>query len=341
MRKVIAVAMVAGLILGAASAVSAQEWSIGVGGVFSNNFGGGFKGDVMSIVADTMLVRVMPKFVSVKTAHQHEIRKTEIIDMVEDEPPLRVVVYDTVWWSFTGDSGLVGERTDSLVTLNRKVPNTREMFTPHYSVGGGVFFASKYAEASVGLVYMGGTWKSTVVGMNPRESIYKIERTVTDTVRSSITVGADTTITVTYDSIRVINDRPMGTTSVSMNSEWEQNMSALNVNIGLWLKYPYDVSEAVKLFPMAGVEYEICTIITRDIRFLGANRWSRTWFKAGAGGDFNLSERVYLHPVVLYGIGWKNSTERSLVKEAGALADTKISHGLTARIGIGYRFEAD
>ncbi|MDR2592472.1 MAG: hypothetical protein LBC59_06675 [Chitinispirillales bacterium] len=343
MRNLIAGAMVAGLILGAAavSAVSAQDWSIGFEGRFSDNFGGGFKGDVTSPVTDTIFVKIMPKFVSVKTSVWNGIR-TETPIIVGGET-VGVNVKDSTWWVITADSGLVGGITDSIAIIKRAMPDTKEMLTPHYSGGAGVFFASKYAEASFGLSYMGGTWKRKVVGQNEEEPTYTFERVVTDTVRSTIAEGDDnTTITVTYDSIRVIRDGPARTNYVAMNSEWERDISALNFNIGLWLKYPYDLSDAVKLFPIAGIEYELCTIISKEIRRVWpANTWSRTWFKAGIGSDIDVSERVYIHPVVMYGVGWKNSIERDIVKEGGVMVDTRISHGLSARVGIGYRFDAD
>jgi len=340
MRKAIAVAAVAWLILGAASAVSAQEWSIGFEGVFRNNFGGGFKGDVTSPVADTILLKIMPKFVSVKTTKWFHSTRDAILGANQEGDPI-VGPVDTAWWETTADSGLVGSVTDSVLVLKRAEPDTKEMFTPHYSGGGGVFFSSKYAEATVGLAYMGGTWKRKVVGSDNVRT-YTTERVVTDTVRSIIVEKTDNTISVTYDSIRVIRDRQVGSTTVDMNSEWEKAITALNVNVGLWLKYPYELTDAAKLFPMAGVEYEICTIITKDIRRVwAANNWSRAWFKAGVGGDFGVSERVYIHPVVLYGVGWKNSIERGMAKEGGVEVDTKVSHGLTARIGVGYRFNFD
>jgi len=343
MRKLIAVAMVAGLILGAAPAVSAQDWSIGFNGLFGNNLGGGFKGDVTSPVTDTVLVNVR-KFVSVKRELEYGLKiKIPIINGSGDT--IGVEVRDSTWWVLTADSGLEVLTTDSIAVIKRAMPDTKEMITPHFSGGGGLFFSSKYAEASIGLTYMGGTWKRKVVGKNAVETTTYTKREVTDTVRSVITGSSDKpelVIVSKYDSVRVIDTIPVRTTEVSMNSEWVRDISALDLNVGAWLKYPYDLTDAMKLYPMMGVEYEICTIISKEIRRVWpANTWSRTWFKAGIGGDFDVSENVYIHPVVLYGIGWKNSLERSMAKEGGSMLDTRISHGLTARIGIGYRFDAD
>lgn len=217
-------AMVAGLIFGAAE-VSAQEWNIGVGGVFSSNFGGGYR-------------RPMNDY-------------------------------------------------------------TLDMATFNSGYGADVFFASKYAEASVGFLFAGYAWKPKNIG------------------ETGTTVGKQETV------------------------------STINLNLGLWLKYPYNIISMLKLFPIMGVDYELCGSITSSSKNAvyvppsDANNLSRTWFKAGVGGDINLGERIYLHPVALYGIGWKNSTERNLVKKYGSAADTKLSHGPTARFGVGYRFDFD
>ncbi|GBU20815.1 hypothetical protein R80B4_00700 [Fibrobacteres bacterium R8-0-B4] len=340
MRKLIAVAMVAGL-LGAASAVSAQGWSIGFEGRFSNNFGGGFKGDVTSPVTDTNLVLIERQFVSVQTSLWRcttTVSTTITADEVTTRRDTIVIYYEN-----SENSGLVGDTAESVTIIKRAMPDTKEMYTPTYSGGAGVFLASKYAEATVGLTYTGGTWKRKVVGKNAIEPTYTRRIVMQDTVRTRIIQTADSAFSVDYASKRaVLVDTLLRETGVNMNSEWERDITALNLNIGLWLKYPYELSETVKLFPIAGIEYEICTLISKEIRMVwAANTWSRTWFKAGIGGDFDVSERIYIHPVAMYGVGWKNSLERAMKNEGGVMVDTRISHGFSARIGIGYRFDAD
>jgi hypothetical protein len=346
MRKVIAVAMVAGLVLGAASAVSAQDWSIGFGGVFNSNFGGGFKGDkVSSNVYDTLITRVMPKYVSTKVVVRNETKLGQ--KLITDETTGATIILDTIlaaWDTMTLiESGGVGTITESKKAIKRAVADRKEMFTPHYGGGGEVFFSSKYAEATVGLSYVGGTWKRPVIGQNAAEPTYIITRTVTDTVKYLIVEGADNNITkTTTDSTHWERDARVKSRDVSMNSEWQMDVCAFNVNLGLWLKYPYELTDAAKVFPVMGIEYEIFTIVTSELsRMLDANNFSRTWFKAGIGGEFDVSDRIYIHPLVLYGIGWKNSLERDIIEEAGAWGEPKISHGVTARIGIGYRFGFD
>jgi len=263
MRKAIAGAMVvaAGLILGAAAAVSAQEWNIGVGGVFSGNLGGGYNFEFLS------------------TSTREGVGQLSM--------------------------SYLGEGVD-------------------------VFFASKYAEGSVDFLFT--------------KFEQKLTATYTDTESGEVKKEtSDTTI----------------------------SLSAISINLGLWLKYPFNLSGSVKIYPMMGIDYEICTSIssaklvsTKNTRTLydtelriKANDLSRAWFKAGVGGDINLSERIYLHPVVLYGVGWKNSMERTLVKkfgevrkqiqetdeyrENGASLNIRLSHGPTVRVGVGYRFDFD
>jgi len=239
MRKAILGAMVAGLILGAAaSEAAAQEWDIGVGWMYSSNFGGGYK------------------------------------------------------------SPAVDNTNNSSYTL--------EAATPYSGYGAHVFFATTYAEASVGFLFAKYLWK-------PKET------------RGTVETGGVTTTTGKQETV-----------------------STINLNLGLWLKYPYNlITNVFTLFPIMGVDYELCGSITSTSKGAAAyapsdaNNLSRTWFKAGAGFDINLSERIYLHSVGLYGIGWKNSTERNLVKSYGGAADTKLSHGPTGRLGVGYRFDFD
>ncbi len=345
MRKLIAVAMVAGL-LGAASAVSAQGWSIGFEGRFSNNIGGGFKGDVTSPVIDTNIFTIRPKVVWTLISLGGTM---SVINTTTTAEGL-IIISDTAvtYWDKDPpyeDFREVGQSRDSIAVIKRAVPDTKEMYTPLYSGGAGMFLASKYAEAAVGLSYTGGTWKRKVVGKNAIEPTYTRNIILQDTVMTKIFIkGSDTVLTVESPPAwrSVLDTIPLRETGVDMNSEWERDITALNLNVGLWLKYPYELSDAVKLFPIAGVEYEICTLISKEIRMVwSANTWSRTWFKAGIGADFDVSERIYIHPIAMYGVGWKNSLERAMKNEGGAMVDTRISHGFSARIGMGYRFDAD
>jgi hypothetical protein len=345
MRKIIAVATVAGLILGAASAVSAEDWNIGFGGVYNSNFGGGFKGNVSSPVYDTLITKIMPTFISTTTIVRNETMSTTTT-VIPSEPPV-VIVGDTIlvsWDTVTvNTSGKMGTTpTETKEGVRRKAPDRKEMFTPHYGGGGEMFFAAKYAEATVGLSFIGGTWKGTVFGKDSTVSVYRVVRTVYDTLRTTVIQDKDSVFSFAYDSSRVMVDDTISTSNVSMDTVYNWDMSAMNVNVGLWLKYPYDLTDAFKLFPMLGIEYEMCAVITKGIREIrNAYSWSRTWFKAGVGSDIYLGGGVYVHPVVLYGIGWKNSVERGIMKEAGNSGDTKISHGFTARVGIGYMFDFD
>ncbi len=216
---------VVGLVLGAVSAVSAQEWSIGVGGLFGSNFGGGYKGGGRNLLS-----------------------------------------------------------------------------APHLGGAGEVFFSSEYAEAAVGFITASGVWVDSVGG---------------------------------------------GAASSKVNTD----VSTMTVNVGVWVKYPYHLAEAFKLFPIAGLDYEIyvyglysrtngVTNKVEEERMVSPNNLSRLWFKGGAGADVGLSERIYIHSAVLYGVGWKNSVERNVVK-ADKYAVVNVSHGLTAKVGVGYMFDFD
>jgi hypothetical protein len=55
------------------------------------------------------------------------------------------------------------------------------------------------------------------------------------------------------------------------------------------------------------------------------------------GGDFNLSDKLYVRGELLYGIRLKNKFEKDIEETAG-LFETKMGHGPTVKIGVGYRF---
>jgi len=239
-------AAAAALISGAAAAVSAQDWSIGVGGVFSSNLGGGFKSE-----------------------------------------------------SFRNDD---------------KTWHISKLTNPYMGGGVDVFFAAKYAEAHVALVLAEHEWKPVSIRKNSAGEVLEKK--------------PDTTF----------------------------GLTAISVNIGTWFKYPIRLSESVSLSPMMGIDYELCGTIesisiggkpvtSGYILKIDANNLSRTWFKAGASADIGLSERIFLHPVALYGVGWKNSIERRAAEEFKADKAGKstvvLSHGPTASIGVGYRFGLD
>jgi hypothetical protein len=179
--------------------------------------------------------------------------------------------------------------------------------------GGGVygFFDAGFAELSVGLFLGRGTWETKAdVKMNG----------------------------IRENSSGIIGD-----------------ISTTELNMGLLLKiYPETEHETVKIFYGLGMDYQMCVSAEfTDIKiFEKPDRLDRLWFKAGAGADLYLSEKFFIRPVALYGIGLesrfekefcsarKNQVDYTEALELGATVDanveTKLSHGLTVKVSVGY-----
>jgi hypothetical protein len=213
--------------------------------------------------------------------------------------------------------GYTLKNEDTATTVSRSIA------APYYGGGVELIFASKYAEATIGVILAEGIWA------RERATHWK---TADETRKDTLEWVKDTMFTVGF-------------------------------NLGLWLKYPYYLSSATsnssKVFPIFGIDYEICfsAKIKKDtLRIIQGDNierikekdyldLSRFWFKLGVGADFSLSENVYLHPVILYGVGLKNNFEKNVLNKTTVKDDdtisgeTKLSHGLTIKIGICYRYE--
>jgi len=122
------------------------------------------------------------------------------------------------------------------------------------------------------------------------------------------------------------------------------DLSTVELDLGLLLKYPVALSGSMTVFPAAGINYQLCTSAKMDDSEADEpGDLSRLWIKFGAGGDFYLSEKLFIRPVLLYGIGLGNQLEKDysdMVKSqlpGDANVDTKLSHGLTVKVGVGFK----
>lgn len=132
----------------------------------------------------------------------------------------------------------------------------------------------------------------------------------------------------------------------------ENDSSITNFNIGLLGKYPFAINDKLTLFPLLGIDYSICLSAKTDGEEHknkdgndAPGDFSALWFKFGGGGDFSLTEKVYLRLEALYGIRLANKAEADMedfikAKAQGVDIDTKtlLGHGLTVKLGVGYKF---
>jgi len=177
--------------------------------------------------------------------------------------------------------------------------------TPHTAFGINAFVDIMYAEASIAIAFANGTWKA------------EYENSYSDGIKSG-----------------------------------KGKISFTGLNLGLLAKYPIPLSNVMTFFPGAGFDYENCLSGKQksdgeEVRWDGKNgrpeagNFSRFWFKFGGVVDYTLSKQLYIRSELLYGIGLNNKDEEDTIKDMKDDYDDvggQLSHGLTIKAGIGYKF---
>jgi hypothetical protein len=135
--------------------------------------------------------------------------------------------------------------------------------------------------------------------------------------------------------------------------------STFSINIDALGKYPVDIMENMRGFPILGFAYHIVLWgeggLTKS--WGGAEAFdgkggapkafdlSALWIKFGGGIDYAVSERIYIRPELTYGIRLANSYESNVLSKEikvdentvrGANGNPRLGHGLTLRAGVGY-----
>jgi opacity protein-like surface antigen len=149
------------------------------------------------------------------------------------------------------------------------------------------------------------------------------------------------------------------TTTESPGGSQSQNsdMSAMSFNISLLGKYPFAVNQEFSVFPLLGVEYDICLSAKDEAgEYEGVDGngtpgdFSALWFKLGGGLDFSFTEKICLRFEALYGLRLASKAENDMkdffdkefksLEDYGADVETKIllGHGWTAKLAVGYKF---
>ena len=106
--------------------------------------------------------------------------------------------------------------------------------------------------------------------------------------------------------------------------------------VSLLGKYPFEAGNAVSIFPALGIEYK-AFISTGD--GFGAPPSNKNTFriKFGAGGDFNVNERVFVRAVVLGSYRRPPVFLRDVGNQFGQVVRTSGGIGVSARLGLGFR----
>jgi len=131
----------------------------------------------------------------------------------------------------------------------------------------------------------------------------------------------------------------------SREIDWEtgnkvtMKMTYNYLSLGLLGKYPIDLG-GFTLFPMLGFEYNM--LLSGEMEAGGATEtFERSpdndmyILQLGVGADFNLTDKIYLRPNILWGIDFsRNEYERYTEENHG----TVFKHKLDIGIAVGYKF---
>ena len=112
------------------------------------------------------------------------------------------------------------------------------------------------------------------------------------------------------------------------------------LDIGLLGKYPFVIDNRLTLFPLLGINYRIIFYSRVDGDSICApGDFNALWFKFGGGLDFAVNNNIFLRGQALYGFRARNRRERDLVRDdISENARARLGHGLTIKLGVGYRF---
>ena len=140
---------------------------------------------------------------------------------------------------------------------------------------------------------------------------------------------------------------------VSLNGPETHKISFTQLNLSLMLKYPFAVSQSWKVFPMAGVDWQIAlgnydSKMKQNFQDLANSNpffeipkisdfWNSVWIRAGAGADYSLTERLFLRSELLYGFKLNSKFENKM-KEFWDFKIRGMSNGFHVRLGLGYAF---
>ncbi|MDR0551262.1 MAG: hypothetical protein LBG72_04495 [Spirochaetaceae bacterium] len=137
----------------------------------------------------------------------------------------------------------------------------------------------------------------------------------------------------------------------SLNGEETHDYLFIQINLSLLLKYPFDITESLKIFPLLGIDGQIAVgdydeNMKKDFKKIAnmgydmpniGEFWNSLWLKLGVGTDFFLAGNLFLRGEVLYGFKL-NSKYDSEMADYWAKELKGVANGLNLRIGLGYKF---
>ncbi|MDR1468062.1 MAG: hypothetical protein LBT00_02075 [Spirochaetaceae bacterium] len=118
------------------------------------------------------------------------------------------------------------------------------------------------------------------------------------------------------------------------------------LNLGVFLKYPFELSDIVTLSPMAGADYQMILSAKMDEKTETSIKnsteeapgdLSALWIKGGVGIDLHVFYSLYFHGEVLFGVRLASKWEKDWVDTRKG-GKTNLGIGPTVKLGVGYRF---
>jgi opacity protein-like surface antigen len=196
------------------------------------------------------------------------------------------------------------------------------------SAGAGGFFANDF----------GGGFK-----ISDNYSVLGYRETKVETPNSGF--GGYAFFDATYAELSVGYFSSKGTMSMKTNlpgfSDGKTNYTLSGLTLALFGKYPIAINDKFSFFPLLGIEVQFglsAKIDGQDYKNSDGkktpNDWSVMWFKAGVGGDYSLTDQIYMRLNILYGISGPRGIDIGIPGETR----NRLGHGLTARLAVGYKF---
>jgi hypothetical protein len=147
-------------------------------------------------------------------------------------------------------------------------------------------------------------------------------------------------------------------TGPAFSIQQEADISIVNFNIGLSLKYPFGITKNFSAYPLAGIDYHIALSVkdgdgneyTNPEGTEAPGDFSALCFNFGGGADYVLTEKMYLCFEALYSIRLPTRFEEDLKKyfkevinsvpagEGTQATLLRAGHGLMARLALGFKF---
>ncbi|MCL1993895.1 MAG: hypothetical protein FWG66_13205 [Spirochaetes bacterium] len=136
-----------------------------------------------------------------------------------------------------------------------------------------------------------------------------------------------------------------------LDGEETRTSNFTQLNLGVFLKYPFEVSPGWSVFPLLGADWQIALgsfdSSMREnfdtVRGAGGDApsiaafWNSMWLRLGAGVDRAISDNLFLRGELLYGVKLPSRYERRM---ADYWQDELrgMSNGFHARLALGYTF---